>query len=134
LCNDEKILGPWVNSFRMNAFTMFIIAVLVTLSLILTAAVLFPTIGSGQIETILGAGIGLAFIAVLAYALRAKRNGSLKGVQLARARQGWRMPELDTIGPLQLTPMRRACMIVLRGYLAVAVVMVVIRVMQTATS
>jgi hypothetical protein len=44
------------------------------------------------------------------------------------------MPELGTIGPLQLTPMRRTCMIVLRGYLAVAVVMVVIRVIQSATS
>src|SRR5471030_754203 len=74
LCNDKEILGPWVNSFRMNAFTMFIIAVLVTLSLILTAAVLFPTIGSGQIQTILGAGVGVALLGVVAYALRAKRR------------------------------------------------------------
>jgi hypothetical protein len=44
------------------------------------------------------------------------------------------MPELGSISPLQLTPMRRTCMIVLRGYLAVAVVMVVIRVIQSAAS
>jgi Mn2+/Fe2+ NRAMP family transporter len=134
LCNDEKILGPWVNSFRTNAFTLFIIAILVTLSLILTAAVLFPTIGSGQILTILGAGIGLALIGVVAYALRTKRRRPPDRGHLERARKAWRMPELGTLGPLHLTPMRRTCMIVLRGYLAVAVVMVVIRVIQSATS
>ena len=133
LCNDEKILGPWVNTFRMNAFTLFIIAILVTLSLILTAAVLFPAIGSGQILTILAAGIGLALIGVMAYALRAKRRSPDRG-HLERARKAWRMPELSTLAPLQLTPMRRTCMIVLRGYLAVAVLMVVIRVIQSAAS
>jgi hypothetical protein len=134
LCNDEEILGPWVNSFRMNAFTLFIIAILVTLSLILTAAVLFPAIGSGQIEVILGVGIGLAVVGVVAYALRAKRQPPLDRAHRERSRMAWRVPELGAIGPLQLTPMRRTCMIVLRGYLAVAVVMVVIRVIQTATS
>jgi hypothetical protein len=118
----------------MNVFTLFIIAILVTLSLILTAAVLFPGIGSGQIRTILGAGIGLALIGAVAYALRAKRRRPLERGQLERARMAWRMPDLGAIGPLQLTPMRRTCMIVLRGYLAVAVVMVVVRVIQTATS
>jgi Mn2+/Fe2+ NRAMP family transporter len=134
LCNDEQILGPWVNSFRMNAFTLFIIAILVTLSLILTAAVLFPNIGSGQIQAILGAGIGVALIGVAAYALRANRQRPLDRRQLERARMAWRTPELGAIGPLQLTPMRRTCMIVLRGYLAVAVVMVVVRVIQSAAS
>jgi hypothetical protein len=118
----------------MNAFTLFIIAVLVTLSLILTAAVLFPSIGSGQIQTILGAGIGLALIGVVAYALRTKRRRPPDRGHLERARTAWRMPELGTLGPLQLTPMRRTCMIVLRGYLAVAVVMVVVRVIQSAAS
>ncbi len=104
-----------------------------TLSLILTAAVLFPAIGSGQILTILAAGIGLALIGVMAYALRAKRRSPDRG-HLERARKAWRMPELSTLAPLQLTPMRRTCMIVLRGYLAVAVLMVVIRVIQSAAS
>ena len=49
LCNDEAILGPWVNSFKTNAATLFIVAVLVTLSLILTAAVLFPRISGAEI-------------------------------------------------------------------------------------
>jgi hypothetical protein len=38
------------------------------------------------------------------------------------------------IGALRLTPMRRTCMIVLRAYLAIAVAMVIIRVIQTAST
>ena len=70
----------------------------------------------------------------MTYALRAKRRRPPERGQLERARMAWRMPDLGAIGPLQLTPMRRTCMIVLRGYLAVAVVMVVIRVIQSAAS
>jgi Mn2+/Fe2+ NRAMP family transporter len=134
LCNDEEILGPWINSSKMNAFTLFIIAILVTLSLILTAAVLFPAMSGAQIEAILGGGVGLAVLAVVLYAGFAKRRRPLQGAPLERARLAWRMPELASIGPLQLTPMRRTCMIVLRGYLLIAVAMVVIRVIQTAAA
>ena len=132
LCNDEEILGPWVNSFKLNAFTMFIVAVLVTLSLILTAAVLFPNISGGEIETILGLGTSAAAVGVAVYTLRTERPRPLSRGDLRRARIAWRMPGLDAIGPIQLTPMRRVCMVVLRGYLVVAVVMVIVRVIQTA--
>jgi hypothetical protein len=113
---------------------MFIVALLVTLSLILTAAVLFPGISGGQIETILGAGVGLAALGVAVYALRRKSAQTPKFGDLQLARIAWRMPGLDSIGTIQLTPMRRVFMIVLRGYLAVAVVMVIIRVIQTAAT
>jgi Mn2+/Fe2+ NRAMP family transporter len=132
LCNDADILGPWVNSFKLNAFTIFIVAVLVTLSLILTAAVLFPGISGGQIGTILALGTSLAAISVAVYALRAERPRSRDRSELQLARIAWRMPGLDAIGPIQLTPMRRGFMLVLRGYLVVAVVMVIVRVIQTA--
>ena len=45
----------------------------------------------------------------------------------------WRMPRLESIGAIALTPMRRVCMIVLRAYLVVAVAMVIARVVQTAS-
>lgn len=44
LCNDKEVLGPWVNSRRLNVFTSAVIWVLVLLSIILTASVLFPNI------------------------------------------------------------------------------------------
>ncbi len=44
LCNDRAVLGPWVNGRWTNLFTGAVIAVLVMLSLVLTASVLFPSI------------------------------------------------------------------------------------------
>ena len=45
LCNDEAVLGPWVNGRPLNVFTGAVIAVLVMLSITLTASVLFPDMG-----------------------------------------------------------------------------------------
>ncbi|MDP8985130.1 MAG: divalent metal cation transporter [Pseudomonadota bacterium] len=137
LCNDAELLGPWVNSFGLNALTLFIVAALVTLSAILTAAVLFPHIGSAQIEFLLAVGCGAAGAGVAAYAMRSARRRRIRPPALDRraralARIAWRAPRLERIGPLQLTPMRRLFMLGLRAYLVIAVVMVVVRVVQTA--
>lgn len=48
LCDDKAVLGPWVNGRRTNLFTSAVVGILVTLSIILTAAVLFPAISAGQ--------------------------------------------------------------------------------------
>ena len=56
LCNDKPVLGPWVNSRWLNLFTGAVIAVLVLLSIILTASVLFPDATNEQV--ILGILVG----------------------------------------------------------------------------
>ena len=56
LCNDKAVLGPWVNGRKLNVLAAAVIWVLVLLSVILTASVLFPNITGGQIEAVLGAG------------------------------------------------------------------------------
>ena len=48
LCNDRAVLGPWVNTQRTNAFTGAVIAVLITLSVVLTASVMFPASPTGR--------------------------------------------------------------------------------------
>src|SRR5271170_561135 len=53
LCNDREVLGPWVNGRRTNLFTGTVVAVLVALSVILTASVLDPGITARQILLIL---------------------------------------------------------------------------------
>jgi Mn2+/Fe2+ NRAMP family transporter len=132
LCNDKAILGPWVNSFKLNLFTLLIVGVLVTLSLILTAAVLFPAISGAQIVAILATGAVLACACVAAFATGTSRHQTPSGAAIRAARESWRSPPLDDLGPIQLTPLRRLGMIGLRGYLLLAVVMVVVRVVQTA--
>src|ERR1700721_3599691 len=49
LCNDKAVIGPWVNRRGTNVFTSGVIAVLITLSVVLTASVVFPQITAGQI-------------------------------------------------------------------------------------
>jgi hypothetical protein len=43
----------------------------------------------------------------------------------------WSIDFMEAIGALHLTPMRRLSMLVLRGYLVIAVAMVIVRVVQT---
>jgi hypothetical protein len=112
---------------------LFIVAILVTLSLILTAAVLFPSMRSGQIASILGVGFTLAVIAAALYLARGRRAPAPDRVRLQRDRLAWRAPDLETLQRLELTPLRRVCMLALRGYLVVAALMVIVRVIQTAS-
>ena len=53
LCNDRDVLGPWVNRPWLNAAAGVIIGILVLLSLVLTAATLFPSLSGGQLTMIL---------------------------------------------------------------------------------
>ncbi len=64
--NDTAVLGPWVNGRKTNAFTSVVISVLITLSVILTASVLFPAITAGQGMAIM-AGCGAVALAAAAY-------------------------------------------------------------------
>src|SRR5260370_10831227 len=68
-------LGPWVNGRKTNMFTAVVVVVLVCLSVILTASVLFPHISSGQIVAIMAA-CGAAGLLAARYALvRLLRTG-----------------------------------------------------------
>jgi hypothetical protein len=48
------VLGPWGNGRLTNLFTGIVVAVLVLLSIILTASVLYPVISSTQILDVPG--------------------------------------------------------------------------------
>ena len=138
LCNDRAVLGPWVNGRWLNLFTGAVIAVLVLLSVVLTASVLYPDISSRQILWILGGGTVAGVLAFGVTALfrrpAAEVAEPLTPLQARLLRVTWRMPPLDELAPARLTPAKKLWMIVLRGYLVVAVGMVVVRVVQLALS
>jgi Mn2+/Fe2+ NRAMP family transporter len=131
LCNDDAVLGPWVNSRALNLFTALVVGVLVTLSVILTAAVLFPDISAAGIERLLVIGSALALLGTIA-SLLFRHEGKRQGRWTAAQAVAWQMPALAALPPLKLTPLNRLWLLVLRGYLVVAVVMVAIRVAQLA--
>ena len=136
LCNDRAVLGPWMNGRALNLFTGAVIATLVTLSIVLTASVLYPEITGGQILWIMGGGSVLAFVgfAITRLLGRAARLSTIppRPAAAGDVKQSWRMPPLDTLAPVQLTLSTRVWMGVLRGYLVVAVAMVLVRVVQLA--
>ncbi|MDG0853035.1 Nramp family divalent metal transporter [Roseateles puraquae] len=139
LCNDRQVLGPWVNGRWTNAFTSAVVAVLVILSTVLTAAVIFPDIGENQIVAILVGGgvlatlIGLATLAMRAYRAAVRPRSQHHGREFnPRQMEQWRMPPLHLLEPAQLTSSTRLWMGVLRLYLVLAVAMVAVRVLQLA--
>ncbi|WGS44107.1 divalent metal cation transporter [Burkholderia sp. JSH-S8] len=130
LCNDRQVLGPWVNSTKLNVFTGAVIWVLVLLSIILTASVLYPDISGTAIVDVLIGGTVFAIAGYLATVLL-RRNGKVIDPGIDRAlRDTWRMPSLDTLEPQKMTLATRIWMGVMRGYLVIAVGLVIVKVVQ----
>ena len=132
LCNDKAVLGPWINGRWLNLFTGGVIAVLVLLSIILTASVLYPDMGERTILVILGGGAVLVPAVAAAFLWRGRR-GAAEGIDRA-GRATWRMPPLDQLSSPRMTPVVRTWMIVLRGYLALAGGLVLARIIELAAS
>ena len=137
LCNDKEVLGPWVNGRKLNLFTAAIVAILVMLSIILTAAVIFPDISETAIIGILIGGTLIGILAALAVKVVQARRTLASGPALAvvepvQERTTWRMPSLDQLKPMNLTVGTLTWMGVLRGYLIIAVCMVAYKVVRLA--
>ena len=129
LCNDKAVLGPWVNGRGLNFFTGGVIAVLVLLSIILTASVLFPEIGSEAIIAILVAGSVTALVIYLGIPGEAPAEPADLSL-----RDTWRMPPLTDLPQRHLTTLNRSWLFVLRAYLIVAAGCVLVRIVSLATS
>jgi hypothetical protein len=131
LCNDKAVLGPWANNRKTTIFTGIVIAILVMLSVILTASVLFPAISGFHILAILVGGSALALVLSLgARIIDARRGPRSEGPSrfTAADRLTWRMPPLDELPPARLTVLDRTWLVVLRGYLVVAAGLVLVRI------
>ena len=133
LCNDREVLGPWVNGRKTNAFTGAVVAVLVSLSVILTASVLFPRITAGQIAAIMAACAAATVLAAGYLLARRLRAGGVAAPPVDRAgRDGWRMPPLALLERPVMSTGRKTGMSALRLYLAVAMILVIVRIVQLA--
>jgi NRAMP (natural resistance-associated macrophage protein)-like metal ion transporter len=141
LCNDREVLGPWANSTKTNIIASAIIGVLVLLSLILTAAVLFPNLSGPDIELIIfvGLGLGLVIGGYLLAQSKKRRSAALAtekpvpggSTRLAR-RENWRMPPLTLLERPVMSRQRKIGMLTLRGYLLFAFVLVIVKVVEVA--
>ncbi len=144
LCNDRAVLGPWVNAPWLNALAAVIIGVLVELSLVLVASTAFPHVNVTDLFVDLSIGLVVALAAMGGYVLlrRARVGTSAAGAAGARGgaeeagslskerRHAWTMPPLALLERPVWSPGRRAAMLLLRGYLVVAVALLVVKTVQ----
>jgi Mn2+/Fe2+ NRAMP family transporter len=131
LCNDRAVLGPWANRRGTNVFTSAVIALLVAMSIVLTASVLYPAITERQILSIL---LCCAVVSVAGggwVLIRSLRVHS--SVEMDRRdRETWRMPPLNMLSKPVMSRSRKVGLTILRSYLAIAMVLVIVRLIQMA--
>ena len=133
LCNDAAVLGPWVNSVMQNIAGGAIVTVLVALSLILTVTTVFPRLSLAPLLAAIGA---LAVVGTVVLWTQSRRAGSEGAASRALVRgldrRRWRMPPLAELPPMRWSRAGRLAMLVLRGYLVLAAVTMVVRIVQLA--
>jgi NRAMP (natural resistance-associated macrophage protein)-like metal ion transporter len=132
LCNDREVLGPWVNSRWLNVIASVIVAILVELSLILMASTMFPSVDVAQLFVYLSIGMILALAVTGVYVVRGRPAASaVHTPEVSRERRHtWTMPPLALLQRPIWSPGRKAAMLLLRGYLVIAVLLLVVKTVQ----
>jgi NRAMP (natural resistance-associated macrophage protein)-like metal ion transporter len=131
LCNDRDVLGPWCNAPWLNAVASVIVGVLVELSLILMASTIFPSVNVTHLFIYLSLAFAAVLVGMAAVALRNRPGAAVAVAKIAKERRSmWTMPPLALLERPVWSPGRRAGMLLLRGYLVVAVLLLVIKTVQ----
>src|SRR6202046_3296600 len=138
LCNDKAVLGPWVNRRITNVFTSGVIAVLITLSVVLTASVVFPGITAGQIIAICVSCAAVSVVGGLVMLVRrrwvrvAVAEAMTEDAISVADRNNWRMPALSELTGPVISRGRRLGLAALWAYLLIALAMVIVKVVLIA--
>ncbi len=131
LCNDHEVLGPWSNPRWLNVVASVIIGVLVELSLILMASTLFPRLDVTDLFTYLSLALLAGFAGMAIYAVRNRSPAAAKLEPAPKERRStWTMPPLALLERPVWSPGRKTGMLVLRGYLVVAVLLLIVKTVQ----
>ena len=132
LCNDRAVLGPWVNRPWLNALAVVILSVLLGLSGILMATTLFPSVDVTRLALYIGGALALGLIVAGVLALR-RGEGPGEPARDDVRREVWTMPPLALLDRPTWSRASLVGMWVLRGYLVVAVLLLVIKAIQLGT-
>ena len=132
LCNDREVLGPWVNTTWLNVVATVIVSVLLELSLILVISTILPSLDVGALTL----GLSVVLIVTLAvsavWLLRHPRPPA--PAVPAREKETWRMPPLALLNRPEWSPGRKLAILALRGYLVIAVLLLIVKAIQLATA
>jgi NRAMP (natural resistance-associated macrophage protein)-like metal ion transporter len=133
LCNDREVLGPWTNPPWLKALAGAIVAALILLSVLLTVTTLFPHVDIAAVASAGGGGLALALAAIGLRAFRSSRVAT--GVTLMDSevpRERWTMPPAALLFRPRWSPGRHAAMLVLGGYMLVALALLIVKSVQLA--
>jgi Mn2+/Fe2+ NRAMP family transporter len=135
LCNDREVLGPWVNPPWLKAFASVVVGVLILLSVILTTTTLFPSVNVTTLSVVGACVLVAVLVPAGLMALRSRRGASavtVLGSGPDVPREQWTMPPATLLSRPRWSTPRRAAMLVLGGYMVVALVMLVVKSVQLA--
>jgi len=134
LCNDKGVLGPWVNKTWLNIVSSFIVSILLMMSLVLMATTMFSTINVRALSLILGVALLAGYVVAGAFFLwgRLRHPPPVQAVSTER-RDTWRMPPLSLLDRPKWSRGRLIAMYLLRGYLVVAVVLLLVKAIELGT-
>jgi Mn2+/Fe2+ NRAMP family transporter len=134
LCNDRAVLGPWVNAAWLNAVAVVIISVLLVLSVILTVTTLFSGLNVTLLTVVLGTALVIALVGFGVAWLVRRPPERVDRARQRRDRERWTMPPLALLDRPAWSPMRVVAVGGLRVYLVVAVLLLLVKSVQLATS
>ncbi|MHB1836550.1 MAG: NRAMP family divalent metal transporter, partial [Solirubrobacteraceae bacterium] len=130
LCNDREVLGPWVNRPWLNAVATVIVSVLLILSVILVITTMFQGVNVGTLTLALFALTALVLSGAGVWAALHRDGAAAKRIWTEEERRSWTMPPLALLGRPEWSPGRKAAMLALRGYLVIAVLLLVVKAVQ----
>ena len=130
LCNDKEVLGPWVNRPWLNVLASVIVSVLLMMSLVLMLTTLFPSINVSALAIILGALLMIGYVigGAMMFFNRSRRVPLSKATKQSRA--DWRMPAMNLLQRPIWSRGTKIGMYGLRGYLVIAVIMLLVKAIQ----
>ena len=130
LCNDPEVLGPWVNPRWLNVLAGFILGALLVLSGVLVVTTVFTRWHAGTVAIWLAIGLaaGVVIAGLWLRIVQARRGPVPRPAPVPREqRSTWRMPPLALLKPVTWSPTTKLAMIVLRGYLAISVLLLIVK-------
>jgi Mn2+/Fe2+ NRAMP family transporter len=133
LCNDRDVLGPWVNRTWLNIIATLILGILVMLSLILVITTVFSSANVPLLLAILTVVMLVGLVGVTVFTTRGSR--ARHPDTLSREdRETWRMPPLALLTRPEPSRSRLVALYSMRGYLVVAVLLLLVKAVQLGTS
>jgi NRAMP (natural resistance-associated macrophage protein)-like metal ion transporter len=130
LCNDKEVLGPWVNRTWLNVVSGIIVSVLLMMSLVLMATTLFSQVNVTDLALALGGVLIVSYVVVAAVLLWSRRRQPAEVTVSKEARANWRMPPLNLLHRPRWSRGRLFGMYMLRGYLVLAVMLLLVKAIE----